>query len=133
MRSLYTPVAFTNGRISTTSDINQIIKQKIIDVLVTSNFERVMRHTYGAGMYEMLYEPINPLVFADFRVDAIQTLNKNVTGAQILDIGIVADNSLSGGDYNTTLKISVKYRIPPLQATTMTFAISEFLTEESFL
>lgn len=133
MRTFYLPFTIFNGKVATTSDIDQIVKQKIIDVLTTDTFERVMRHTYGCGVYSMLYEPINPLIFADFKIEALQELNKNITGAKIMDISVVADNSLSGSEYNTTIKLSVRYRIPPLQATTMTFAISEFLTEESFV
>lgn len=133
MRTIKLPISFQNGRLATISDINQIIKQKIIDVLVTSKNERVMIPEYGSGAYSLLYESMDPTVFADFRADALQELAVNVTGATILDVVLAEGISLGSGDYNTTLTINVVYQIPPYPITSTTFSISDVLTEDSFL
>lgn len=132
MRSLKLPISFQGGRVATTSNIETIVKQKIIDVLVTSRGERVMNMGYGSGAYSYLYEPMDPLIFADFKQEAISDLHRNVSGVEIMNINIGVPSSLYDGE-NTTVTVTVSYRIPPMQVTSMTFNISEFLTEDSFL
>ena len=133
MRSLKLPFSINStGSTTSTSDVDTIVKQKVIDVLTTTKRERVMEPNYGAGVYRFIYEMLDPLVFADFKVDALQELNENISGAQILDINIsLGEDSLAVAEFNTTAFITVYYRIPPLQATTMTFSVSEFVTAET--
>lgn len=133
MKSLRMPISFTNGRLTTLSDIQSIVKQKIIDVLVTSNRERVMNPNYGAGAYGLLYDTLDPLVFADFKQEALSDLNQNVSNARILDIIIQNKDSLYVGETNTTLEVNVVYQIPPHQQTVMTFEVSEFANESAFI
>lgn len=133
MKSLRMPISFTNGRISTLSDVQSIVKQKIIDVLVTANRERVMNPNYGAGAYTLLYDTLDPLVFADFKQEALSDINRNVSNAQILDIIVNTKDSLYVGETNTTLEINVVYQIPPHQQSVMTFEVSEFANESSFI
>lgn len=133
MRSIKLPLSYQNGRLTTTSDLNQIIRQKIIDVLVTSKQERVMIPEYGASTYSLVFDMLDPLVLQDFKVDALQELAAHVTGAQIIDLKITSSGGFNTDDMNTTLSITVYYRIPPNQVTSMTFTVSDFLSEESFL
>lgn len=137
MKAIKLPVSFSGGRLQTTTDVNTIIRQKIIDVLVTSKQERVMLPDYGGDAYTLLYEMMDPTVFADFKTDAIQELSRHVTGAQIIDIvintGDALQNTIQNADYDTSVNITVYYRIPPQRATSVTFTVSEFLTDESQL
>jgi hypothetical protein len=133
MKALKMPISFTNGRISTLSNLESIVKQKIIDVLVTANRERVMNPTYGAGAYTMLYEPLDPLVFADFKQEALSDINKNVSNAIILDLLVSPEESIYSENYSTTLKVTVVYQVPPHQQSVMTFTVSEYSSESSFL
>lgn len=132
MKSIKLPLSFNNGGLSTTTDLHQIFKQKIIDVLVTTKRERVMIPEYGAGVYSLLYEMLDPMVFTDFKTDAIQELSRNVSGVNIVDIRISTADSLRADPENTTLDITVLYRVPPHQVTSTTLTVSEFLSEESF-
>lgn len=131
MKAIKLPISFSSGGMDTLSSQIKIVEQQIIDVLVTSNFERVMNPTYGAGAYNLLYDIMDPLIFADFRVEALSELKRYVSGAQIIDMFVGQDDGLFTEEYNTTARVSVQYRIPPLQASTLTFSISEFLTAES--
>lgn len=137
MKAIKLPVSFNGGRLETTTDINQIIKQKIIDVLVTSKQERVMLPEYGGNAYSLLFEMMDPTIFADFKTDAIQELSRHVAGAQIMDItlagGDARQTTIQNADYDTSVNITVYYRIPPQRATSVTFTVSEFLTDESQL
>lgn len=133
MKSIKLPVTFKNGALVSTTDLNQIFKQKIIDVLVTSKQERVMLPEYGAGTYSLLYEMLDPMVFADFKTDALQELTQHVTGVDIVDLRMSSGESFRQDPDSTTLSITVLYRIPPHQVTSTTFTVSEFLSEESFM
>jgi phage baseplate assembly protein W len=129
MKAIKTPISFSNGKLVTTTDIEEIIKQKILDVLVTRPGERLMFPDYGADLYSLLYERLDPLVFADFKAEALLDIQDAVTGAKVLDI-----TAAIGGLYapeETTLNITVTYQIPPQRPTTMSFTIRELLTQET--
>lgn len=127
MRAIKLPISFTNGRLSTTSDIDRVVKQKIVDVLTTSNGERVMNPRYGAGAYGLLYEPIDPLVFEDFKVEATQEIAERVSGIQITDLQMIEGDPYGmTNSSDSTVTMSVSYRIPPLEASSVSFSISEF-------
>lgn len=132
MKAIKLPLSFNNGGLQTTTDLHQVFKQKIIDVLVTSKRERVMIPEYGCSVYSLLYEMLDPAVFTDFKTDAIQELSRNVSGATIVDLTVSTSDSLRADPENTTLDITVLYRVPPHQVTSTTFTVSEFLSEESF-
>lgn len=113
MASIKVPFDFQSGRVATTNSPSVIAEQKIIDVLVTSNYERTMLHDYGAGTNRLLFEPIDNLNIADFSADARQELNANITRVSILNIGVAGEEALvSYGNPGTTLGITVSYQIP---------------------
>lgn len=133
MRAMQVPVSFQNGKLASVSSIDKIIQQKIINVIVTSKRERVMRPEYGAGVYNLLWERMDPLVMAEWKAEALQEIAQNVTGAEIVDIEMSNKEQLASPSNASTLSIRVFYRIPPYRVATMEFSIGEFLTEESFL
>ena len=113
MASIRIPFQFDGGSVGHTSALDVVARQKIVDVLNTSPFERVMRHNYGANLQSLLFEPIDGLAFADFKTDAIQTLNENLSRIQVLDL-IKVPNQVSyyNGSDETTMTINVVYRLP---------------------
>lgn len=113
MKSIKMPFQFENGRLMTTNSLDAIARQKIVDVLQTMPFERVMRHNYGANTQQMLFEPIDELTFADFKVDALHTLNESISKVQVLDIQMVS-NPVTAYFTNedTTLTMDVIYKLP---------------------
>lgn len=113
MASIRVPFQFESGRVLTTSSPTTVAEQKIIDVLTTSNYERVMRHNYGAGINKLLFEPIDSLNIADFSVDAQQEMSENITRVSILDIKISDEEATASfGNPDTTLGVTVMYKIP---------------------
>lgn len=113
MKSIKVPFKFDGGRLVTTTSFDTIAQQKIIDVLRTIPFERVMRHNYGANIERLLFEPIDELLFADFKVDAIQTLNESISRVQIIDMYML-DSTVTDyfTDVNTTMSVAVVYKLP---------------------
>lgn len=113
MSSIKIPFTFDSGRVSTTKSSSIVAEQKIVDVLVTSKYERPMRHDYGAGINQLLFEPIDTLNLSDFSTDAKQEMAANITRVTILNIGITEGDAVAAyGNPDTTLGVSVSYQIP---------------------
>lgn len=124
MKSIALPFRIVSGRVATISDQYRIVEQKILDVLLTSNNERVMNPRYGSSVYALLYEVMDANVLADFKVEAMMDLRENVDGAEIVDIKFSSSNLFGDSEYNTTLEITVFYRIPPTMTRSVTFSVA---------
>tara|TARA_R110000868_G_scaffold117789_1_gene312867 strand:- start:10 stop:411 length:402 start_codon:yes stop_codon:yes gene_type:complete len=132
MKSIYLPFQFSKGMIATVSDFDSIIKQEIIDNLVVSRQERVMHPDYGIGVYGMLHEIIEPLVWADFRQMAVTELSSNIIGATIHDMVISSNDQPQFGQTETAVSISVSYEIAPSQKSSVTLSVSDILSEDIY-
>lgn len=127
MKNIRTPFAISGGKIAFSRDVSTIVRQKVLDVLVTSPSERVGQDDYGAGVMSMLFEPIDELTESDFKVDAIDEINRRVSGATIVDLQV------RQGDYDvSTADITVYYKLPLSSVEATTFTVStQSLNEES--
>jgi phage baseplate assembly protein W len=134
MKSIKVPFSFDGGRVGFTADRSTMVEQKIANVLVTSEGERVMNPSYGASTSRLLFDITVPMEFADYRVDAIQDLKRYVSGAVILDIAV--DNSFySQTGEPTTAVVNAIYRLPlgSLQVAQVEIAAPGQLTEDSII
>lgn len=128
------PFQFEGGKLSVTSSPDTIAKQKILDVLNTMQYERVARHNYGAQIQTMLFEPIDDLMFADFKTEAMQILAENVSRVQVLDMYVVRDSTQQYfSDEATTVTLGVLYKLPLAapQLVTVNVAIPGALNEDT--
>lgn len=113
MKSLKVPFNFSGGKTSTTTSLTTIAEQKIISVLVTNKFERVMLHRYGSSIRQLMFEPNDPLALADFLIEAKQDVREYVSRADILDIRVSEiDQSIAYANPETTLGVNVIYKLP---------------------
>jgi phage baseplate assembly protein W len=134
MKSISIPFRFENGVVASTTDNDKIARQRIADVLATNSFERVMRPEYGAGISNLLFEPLDPLIFADYKIDAINILNDGVSNARIQDLQIREGNGLNYNDSgDSTLVVNVVYSVANSGTATYTITLdgTRILTEES--
>ncbi|CAB4185558.1 hypothetical protein UFOVP1130_76 [uncultured Caudovirales phage] len=135
MSAIKTPFQIApSGRVAHVLDQNTIARQQILDVLTTSKFERTMRAGYGAGANELMYEPVDALIFSEFKVDAMMELNKQVHMASVIDIRVAPLSTPYFGDgENTSIEISVYYKTasPGVQSLTFNVVSPDTLTEES--
>jgi phage baseplate assembly protein W len=125
----------SNGRVDTSTDRDVAIKQRIVDVLTTSNGERLMKPTYGGNARLLLFEPADELFFGEFRMDALNELARSLSGVTIQDLTVRPTSFNEGDDYATTLSISVRYQLGPFQNSSFSFSIGNpnNFTEESSL
>ena len=136
MKSIKIPFNYSGGKTSVTSSPTTIAEQKIIDVLTTSKYERVMRHRYGSGIRSLLFDVADELVMADFIVDARQDTAESISRVSILDIRVSPPSDISSfGKPETTMGVTVIYRLPlgSPQIVRFNLAIPEELTEDSII
>lgn len=130
MKAIKTPLSFKDGKIDTVTTPDDIARQKIVDVLVTSPGERVMRPEYGAGVYNLLFDYPNPLTFADFKTDALMDISENVSGAVIIDLNVAPASEVYD---ETTMTVEASYQIPPSSVKSVNIVIGEpVLSEDEF-
>jgi len=136
MPALKTPFSISsNGTVSQTTDARRAVEQRITDVLVTTKGERVMRPTYGAGMTELLFEPIDDLLYGEFRMDGLEELARSVSGVGIENLVITPTDSSMTDMYETSLNVGVTYKIGPFDRGSVSVYLGDpnTLTQESTL
>lgn len=115
-----------SGKVSSTSSLEEIAKQHIIDVLTTDKFERVIRPEYGASAQQLLFEPVDDLLYSEFRMDALQELNRSLTIASVTDIRVrPAVAPMNGDEGANILDIWVRYTMLPFTQSSFTFQIAD--------
>ena len=131
MKTIAVPFTFQSdtGAVNYTESLDTIVRQNILDILSTSPGERVMNPKYGAGLRNLLFEELDPLVFAEYRMDAMQELNEYMTVGKVTDLKIdVPSNDFYGMEDDTTVRLSVKYVVPPYNSSVVVFNLSNSQT-----
>lgn len=113
MKAISIPFNFNNGKVSEVTDLSVITEQNIIDTLMTSPGERAINVSYGADIRSLLYEPMDTLVFDDFKMDALNKLNKVLESGTVIDITTSYADSPQNTLYeDSSLSVSVRYSLP---------------------
>jgi phage baseplate assembly protein W len=135
MPSIKTPFSISqSGRVSSVSAADKIVEQQIIDVLTTSAYERVMRPLYGATTMQLLFEPVDELIYSEFKIEAMEQLNRFVSGASVVGLEITAESSpYISDEEGNALSVSVQYSMSMGSVKSFSFNIvlPSTLTEES--
>lgn len=130
MKTIKTPFQFIGGSIGSTSDPTTIAKQKIADVLQTTNYERVLRPNYGSTIKYLVHDVMEEAELADIRVEAVQDLAEYISTFSIVDVQFDT-SSVATGD--STLNLYVSYRLPlgVVSTSSVQIAISGLITEDT--
>ena len=123
---------YGTGGVSTTSDPIRMAEQQILDVLTTGKGERVMLPEYGANLRELMFEPVDDLLYHEYEIDATQELTQYVRIANIRNT-LIKGSSNPFDPENSTVTASVIYAVPPfgVGAATTVFASPSYLDEET--
>jgi phage baseplate assembly protein W len=135
MSTFKTPFYITEaGRVAVEKNPNKGIEQQIIDVLTTAPFERPMNPGYGANAMSLLYEPVDELLYSEFKTDALLALSQRVSSASIVNLVIRPSTTVNYAQNGETvgLEIKVQYRTNLSSTQTLSFklAVPSELTEE---
>jgi len=136
MKAIKIPFQFSGGKTATTSSMSVATEQKIVNVLVTQKYERVMRHKYGFGIQTLLFDVIDEIELTDHVVDAKSDIQAAVSDVSILDVKLAPTNSIAAfGSPETTLGITVVYKLPLGSPQLVKFDVVSptNLTEDSFI
>ncbi len=125
MKVIKIPFSFTDGGVAETTDILKATEQKIIDNLTTRTGERAINTNYGLGIQNLLYEMVNPLVFDDFKTDAITRLNNELESGKVLDMSISYPNSPEMAFVeDSVISVNIVYSMPMNGTRTLTFNVT---------
>lgn len=135
MATFKTPFYITeSGKVAVEKDPNKGIEQQIIDVLTTAPFERPINPGYGANAMSLLYEPVDELLYAEFRTDALIALSQRVSSASIVNLIVKPSNTNNYAQTGESLGLDIVVQYRTNLATTQTFsfklAVPSELTEE---
>jgi len=136
MKAIKIPFQFSGGKTATTSSMSVATEQKIVNVLVTQKYERVMRHKYGFGIQTLLFDVIDEIELTDHVVDAKSDIQAAVSDVSILDVKLAPTNSIAAfGSPETTLGRTVVYKLPLGSPQLVKFDVVSptNLTEDSFI
>jgi phage baseplate assembly protein W len=135
MATFKTPFHITeSGKVAVEKDPNKGIEQQIIDVLTTAPFERPMNPGYGANAMSLLYEPVDDLLYAEFKMDALLALSQRVSSASIVNLSITPSNANNYAQIGETVGLNILVQYRTNLSTTQTFSfklvVPSELTEE---
>ena len=129
MQTLRIPLQLdSRRRLAVASDGADVMRSQILDMLVTARGERVFRPTYGAGVPEMLFGNIDPMIFKVKEKDI-----KNFLSSRLV-AGVIEDVTLAQKDgEESTLIVSVSFSLlPGGEVFTVSQTFTGLVTEESF-
>jgi hypothetical protein len=99
------PVAETAGQ-TAMAQYEEDVRQAILIVLLTNPGERVMRPTFGAGLNEFLFEPINSTTMATIGQRVEDSLIDWEPRIDVISVSVTPDSK-----NNATLSIDIQYRV----------------------
>jgi len=76
----------SDGTFNTTEDPARIVYQRILDLLVTSNWERVHRPTYGCDLEGFLYTNVIDHLLAVKSNEILSTVNNALTFGRAVQV-----------------------------------------------
>jgi hypothetical protein len=86
-------------------------------------------------MTELLFEPIDDLLYGEFRMDGLEELSRSVSGVGIENLVITPTDSSMTDMYETSLNVGVTYKIGPFDRGSVSVYLGDpnTLTQESTL
>lgn len=130
MKTINVPFRFDEGEVTTTSSVDNIVKQEIVNYFMTNTDERVMNATYGGNLQRLAFEINDPLVIADYKVDALPDINSKLSFGKVLDVSVAETTNDTYYNSNTAT-ITIRYAVAPRTISTVKLIVNETFTEES--
>lgn len=115
-------------RLAVASTAADVVRMQIIDLMVTARGERPFRPGYGAGVQEMLFGNIDPVIFKAKGDEIKAVLQRWVVGGTIASVKLSELEGELG-----TLQVTVLFTlIPGGEVFTAEQTFTGLVTEESF-
>ena len=99
------PLAADNGRAAMVA-YEEDVRQAILIILLTNNGERLMRPTFGAGLNDFVFEPVNPTTMAALQTRVEDALIDWEPRIDVIAVSVTTSPSAIG-----TVLIDITYRV----------------------
>jgi len=130
VKTIRIPFRFEEGSVLATQNVDTVVKQQIVNYFMTNIGERIMNSNYGGNLPNLVFEINDPLIFADYKVDALSEVNSYLSFGKVLDFGFVdSTNDLSAE--NNVATLVVRYSVAPRTISTVKLVVNTTFTEES--
>lgn len=128
MQSLQYPFALsTQGSIAVATTYPELVKNQLIDALMTNFLERAMRPGYGSDLRSALFDPTDILARSDAARLVATRIDECVPRVILQSVKFGLDDL-----QESTVFVDVVYRVGSFdQATQLRFPVSAFLNSES--
>ncbi|NDB56982.1 hypothetical protein EB001_00790 [bacterium] len=130
MKSIRIPFSFEEGSVSSTTNVDTIVGQEVVNYFMTINGERIMNQQYGGNLPKLSFEINDPLVLADYKLDAISDVNSNLSFGKVLDIAVLDSENTTFYEENVATVI-VRYAVTPRTVSTVKLTVTNTFNEES--
>jgi uncharacterized protein len=94
---------------------NDLIKQSLLQIVLTGARERVMRPQFGSSVYDYIFEDDNALLQERISVDLSQLIGRFEPRVALLGITVVPGSSTDGTAQNT-ITVTISYIVLATQA-----------------
>jgi phage baseplate assembly protein W len=132
VKTINIPFKFEEGEVLSTASVDNIVKQQIVNYLMTVVGERVMNSAYGGNLQTLAFEMVDPLILTDYKTDVLDEINANLSFGKVLDISITETTDDVYFD-NNAVTVVVRYAVSPRSISTLKLIVNETFTEESTL
>ena len=132
MKSIRIPFSFDvfDGSVSETNNVDTIVQQEIVNYFMTISGERAMSQQYGGNLSKLSFEINDPLILADYKQDALTTVNSYLSFGKVLDMAVVdSDNNIFYEENVAT--VLIRYAVAPRTISTVKLVITNTFNEES--
>jgi phage baseplate assembly protein W len=99
------PLAVAGGQ-AEMAQFEEDVRQAILIILLTNNGERMMRPTFGAGLNNFLFEPINPTMMAALQTRVHDALIDWEPRIDVIAVSVAPSPKAPG-----TVLIDITYRV----------------------
>ena len=106
MRALAFPFNISGGAVAYTTDYHEIVRNQLIDSVMTNYQERIMRPEYGADMQSLLFDPSDTLRNSDVSTILTERLTYMVPRATIENVNIVPEPTRKN-----VVNVNIRYRV----------------------
>jgi len=130
MKSIRIPFSFEEGSVSSTTNVDTIVGQEVVNYFMTINGERIMNQQYGGNLPKLSFEINDPLVLADYKLDAISDVNSNLSFGKVLDIAVLDNENTTFYEENVAT-VLVRYAVTPRTVSTVKLTVTNTFNEES--
>ena len=128
MKALQYPFSLSpTGSIAVATTYPNLVKNQLIDALMTNFLERPMRPNYGSDLRSALFDPTDILERSDAAQVVAKRLDACVPRVILVSLKFVLDDS-----QQSSVFVDITYRVGSFdQATQLRFPVSAFLNSES--